>query len=355
VHASVTLAFGAPKPGHLFGEGRERSGEVHVLDIGIPPHLAERAVRSKGSALLATDDWVRARLPHRDFDAHKFSAGQVLAVCGSDRYPGAAALASAAAARAGAGYVVCATSERAKDAVDAQCPEVAAVAVERSDAAARALVEEHGRARAVLLGPGLGAPDEESTRAFVRALVESVWDAHLIVDADGLNALADDAGRAALRAAAERLSLAGDGGSDEGCGVVLTPHPGEFARLAGRPASGDPLADARALATDLGAVVVLKGAPTVVATPGKHPPFVAREVEPALATAGSGDVLAGLVAGFAAQNATALEAAVLGVHVGGLAAERACHDRAARSVVASGVVAEVPAALDALEGDRAVR
>lgn len=251
-------------------------------------------------------------------------------------------LACRAAARIGAGYVSCATTERAARAVVDAAPEVAALLLERHDAAsAAAALEVHRGARAMLVGPGLGR--SAGAGGFVRALLDAT-EVSVVVDADGLNALADAAGLESLEAACARL-----GGS--GGGVVLTPHPGEFERLAGRPVGDDPIAAARDLARSTGATVVLKGAPTVVAPAPERPPLLARDASPALATAGSGDVLAGMIGGLLAQGAAPAEAAACAVHVGGACAARATASGAGRALLASDMIEALPQVLRERFGD----
>jgi len=342
VRADVTVTMAALKPGLLVGEGRERAGEVEVVDIGIPPARAEAAVREPGSGLIPTDDYVRSRLPRRALGAHKFGVGQLLAVVGSDRYPGAAVLACRAAARIGAGYVSCATTERAARAVVDAAPEVAALRLDRHDAdAAAAALEAHRGARAMLVGPGLGRAD--GAGALVRALLDAT-EVSLVLDADGLNAIADAAGLGSLGVACARLREAGRG-------VVVTPHPGEFERLAGRAVGADPIAAAQDLARESGATVVLKGAPTVVAPAPGGPAIIAREASPALATAGSGDVLAGMIGGLLAQGVAPHEAAAVAVHVGGACVAYCTRAGSARAMLASDMIEALPQVLRERFGD----
>ncbi|MEM9801742.1 MAG: NAD(P)H-hydrate dehydratase [Planctomycetota bacterium] len=333
VRADLTVAMAARKPGHLFGAGREHSGDVEVVDIGIPPHLVERALGADGSARIATDRWVSDALPTRPAEAHKGSVGLALVAAGSDRYTGAAVLASLAAARIGAGYVTCATTPSTRAALDALSPSTATVALPTTDdggIAADAAEEVLARAstsRALLVGPGLGS--DASTVRFARHVLERA-EIPTVVDADGLNALAT----VSLDAFPEEVRAR----------WVLTPHLGEFRRLV-RAAGGDPESIdldrrtwlAREWAARFGSTLVLKGAPTVVAEPGGVT-FVAAEVEPALATAGSGDVLAGAITGLLAQGLRPLEAAVCAQHLGAAAARNWRERHAERSLLAEDLV-----------------
>lgn len=337
VVASATICMGALKPGLLLGDGPEHAGEVSVVDIGIPPTRLCEAAGETGSGWLLGDGSVSALLPRRVRGAHKFSVGQLAVVAGSDLYSGAAVLASRAAARAGAGYVMTFSSPAACVALDAQSPEVCAVPIPKEQGAALELVKGRAeRAGAFLIGPGLaGTPKSDR---LVTELLDGV-DAPAVLDAGAFSAL---------------MGWITDGSLAERAQGrwILTPHPGELARLLG--ASGDEvpetlsLADAEQLARRWNVVLVLKGAPTLVADPGGVV-FVADDSPTSLATAGSGDVLAGTIAGLLAQGLDPLDAALAGVHVGLRAAERAEDERGAAGLIASDLVDALPDALGAYE------
>ena len=342
VRADFTVTMAAPKPGLLFGAGREHAGDVVPVDIGIPPHIAARALAAEGSARIATDAFVRASLPERPTDAHKNSVGLALVVAGSDAYTGAAVLASLAAGRMGAGYVTCITTPATQTAIDAQSPPTATVAVATTDsggiagAAAEEIVSRCSNAGALLIGPGLGRDPE--TARMVREVLARV-DLPVVIDADGLNALCDGG--------------AGDGGLDEfpaetRARWVLTPHLGEFRRLV-QAAGVDPeTLDlerrtwlVREWAARLGVTLLLKGAPTVTATPDGVT-FVASSVEPALASAGTGDVLAGMIVGLLAQGASGIESAVCAQHIGAAIARTWGERNAERSLQPTDVIEALP-------------
>jgi NAD(P)H-hydrate epimerase len=329
--------MGAAKPGLLFGEGRAAAGEVVAVDIGIPPHIAARALAQPGSARLATDEMIQALLPRRAGDAHKNSAGRVLVVAGSDAYTGAAALASMAAGRAGAGYVTCASTPSVRAAIDAQSPATATVALPTSPTggltadAAEEVVSRAARADVLLIGPGLG--QEPSTVALVSEVLERV-DLPVVIDADGLNALS-------------KLDLARFS-PEQRSRWVLTPHLGEFKRLAA--AAGAPLDDAEldqrtwltpTWARRLGSTLMLKGAPTVTALPDGTT-FVATEVHSSLAVAGAGDVLAGMIAGFISQGLGPAEAAVCAQHIGNAVAAAWASGRAGGAMQPTDVLEALP-------------
>ncbi len=270
VHALVTVCFGVLKPGLLVAPGRGHAGTVTVADIGLRPQDLEPT-----AVVLTLSDL--AVLPPEP-DTHKYRRGVVGVVAGSGDYPGAAVLAVGGARRSGAGMVVFRPGSGGSGVADPVAAQVLASAPDVVLSADRPV-----DARCV--GPGLGS-GPGATELVLAALAD---EAPLVVDASALAVLATLAGRDGLaeRRAAGRLT-------------VLTPHAGEFARL-GLDPSGGPLVAARRAATDLGAIVVLKGPGTVVAPPA-GPTLVDGFGTSALACAGSGDVLAGLMAGMLAAG-----------------------------------------------------
>ncbi|MEM9381083.1 MAG: NAD(P)H-hydrate dehydratase [Planctomycetota bacterium] len=341
VRADRTISMAALKPCHLFGAGREASGDVVAADIGIPRYLEARALGAAGSAVVPDDAMVASLLPPpRATDAHKDAVGLALVAAGSEEYPGAAVLASTAAGRVGAGYVVCATTPSARAALAARAPMAASVALPETESggiaaeAVEEVVARASRARALLVGPGLGR--DPGTVRFVREVLARV-DLPTVVDADGLYALA--AGGLDAFPAENRARW------------VLTPHLGEFRRLV-RSAGDDP--DAldlarrtwlvRAWAERFGVTLVLKGGPTVTSDP-TGATFVAASVEPAHAAAGSGDVLAGTVVGLLAQGLGPTAAAVCAQHVGAAAAQAWSDGRAPRSMQPVDAVEALPQVL----------
>ena len=291
VRADVTVTFAALKPSLLFDDGA--AGAVLVEDIGLD-------VSSARMHLVEPAD-VLGRLPRRARDAHKYAAA-VAVVAGSPGMTGAASLTSRAVLRAGSGY--CRLGIPGGDVSAAAASEVVAVALPAEGWADRAL-DACDRMRALAIGPGLGRA--QGTVAAVREVVARA-PLPVVVDADGLFALAgcDEAAEVLGRRAAR---------------TVLTPHDGEFARLAGEPPpTGVERIDAvRDLAARLGATVLLKGPVTVVADPSGEV-LVSRHGTPALATAGTGDVLTGVTAAFLAAGLTPLEAGALGATAHGVAA-----------------------------------
>ena len=328
VRADLTVAVAAVKAGLVVGDGPEHAGAVVAVEMGIPAAEIERAA----AAHRAAGAWVAARLPRRAADAHKYSAGTAVCVVGSGRYTGAAVLSTAAAYRAGAGAVVACAPRSVRAVLDAQCAEVMVDAQpETADEtlAASALDTVLARARsadAVLVGCGLGRHDE--TLDLVRALVERV-EAPLVLDADGLAAFAGGAGRLAERSAP----------------LVLTPHLGELRRLLGDDAfvPADPIETVRDLARRWDAVLVLKGMPSVVGTPDGRV-VVGPAGRPALATAGTGDVLAGTLVGLLAQGLAPADAAVCALWLGAAAADVWAREHGPAGLVASDLVDRLPRA-----------
>ena len=281
VRADATVTFAALKPGLLFGG--ERAGGIEVVDIGLDVSGARIHV-------VEDDDVV---LPVRPAEAHKWQTS-VLVVAGSTGMMGAPLLVARGAMRAGAGYVRLA-------APDDVPPGNEAVAVPRpSSGWAEALASDLDRCRAGVVGPGLGGGGD--VRREVHDLLRRT-DKPVVVDADGLNALAGEA----AAVLGERRGP-----------TVLTPHDGEFERLAGAEVGADRIGEARALAAATGAVVLLKGSTTVVARPDGRV-LLAAAGGPQLATAGTGDVLSGIVGAFLAQGVDAWRAAAWAAHAHGAA------------------------------------
>jgi len=302
VAADATITFAARKPGVLFEPGRTLAGDVDVVDIGI--EVADDLV---GAWSLDRAD-VLELVPPRAAISHKWSAA-VIVVGGSGGMTGAPLLASRAAMRAGAGMVVCALP--GGDAPRrASGGEVVTRALPATDDGALAtdavdmVLDELTRFRALALGPGLGRHPE--TQRAVRELLAQA-DVPIVLDADGLNALDGRVHLLANRA-------------ERGVVTVVTPHDREYERLAGSAVGVDRVAAARALADRARAVVLLKGPATVVAAPGGGPVFLNPTGTPQLATAGTGDVLTGIVAAFVARGVPPVDAAAAAAWIHGRAA-----------------------------------
>lgn len=290
VRAARTITFAALKPGLLLGQGPELAGEIEVADIGIDATAS--AVR-----LIEASDL--SLLPKRGRDAHKWESA-VVVVAGSPGMMGAATFAVGGAQRAGAGMVRLASPGVAAP----DLPIGEAVALEIPSANwAEAVVEASDRAKAIVVGPGLGR--DPQTIAAVRDLLTKA-ELPVLVDGDALFALSEDQG--GVEFLKQRKAP-----------TVLTPHDGEFKRLAGHAPSVDRIDDVKQLARKSGAVVLLKGTTTVVAdSDGRVSLSVAGSSR--LGTAGTGDVLSGVIGAFLARGAAPIEAAALGAFVHGSAA-----------------------------------
>jgi NAD(P)H-hydrate epimerase len=308
--ARRTVTFAALKPGLILGRGRELAGEVTVADIGLDASVSAHA-------FLVTDADVAGWLPERPPEAHKWQTA-VCVVAGSPGMTGAASLAAGGAQRAGAGYVRLSTPGGTSG-------EGAPVEVVRTslpaDGWADDVLADLDRFHALVVGPGLGR--DATAAAEVRRLVGAAR-IPMVVDGDGL---------AALGERPEGLSP----------GIVLTPHDGEYARLTGQRPGPDRLDAARRLAAATGATVLLKGSTTVVARPGGEA-LVTTTGSPQLATAGTGDVLSGVIAALAAGGLDPALAAAAGAHLHGRAAGLGWP----RGLVAGDLVDLLPPAFDHL-------
>jgi ADP-dependent NAD(P)H-hydrate dehydratase / NAD(P)H-hydrate epimerase len=295
LRADVTVTFAALKTGLVQGDGALLAGRVEVADIGLDVSRARRWV--------VEDEDVARSIAPRPPDAHKWLSA-VAVVAGSPGMTGAAGLCARAAYRAGAGMVRLGIPDG--DPADAPVSEAVTAPLPATGWASSALTMAE-RCRTLVVGPGLGRA--VTTVADVRDAVARAT-MPTVVDADGLYALGtgDEIG-----------AVVGDRGREAG-GVVLTPHDGEFARLAGAAPGPDRIAAAGALAARCGAVVLLKGSTTVVVEPGGNV-LLARAGSPRLATAGTGDVLSGVIGAFIARGVAPHLAAALGAHVHGRAAE----------------------------------
>lgn len=315
MRADLTVTFAGLKPGLLLGDGPAHTGAVRIADIGLDV--------SRATIHLVDDASAAARWPRRGTGAHKWHQA-VLVVAGSPGMTGAGSMAAEAAQRAGAGMVRL-VSPGVGHAPDA--PREAVTVLVEETGWADAVVDDPGKVHAAAVGPGLGT--SMATRHQIRTLLTGL-DVPVVVDGDGLTALGADAASVLVHRRAP---------------TVLTPHDGEFARLAGAPPGDDRIADVRALAQATGAVVLLKGPTTVVAGPDGGVRLV-RSGDQRLATAGTGDVLTGIVAALLAGGLDPLDAAAVGAHVHGLAGRTA----PAPGAVASDVIAGIPEALVRLLG-----
>ncbi len=327
VACALTVTFGAAKTGSVLMPGAEYAGAVRVVDIGFPEELIETEV------FLSEPADVIAALPPRGADAHKRASGVLVVVAGSRDMTGAVRLIAQAAGRAGAGLVIAAVPRGILPVVQAAVTEAVFLGLPETPeggvapSAVDPVLAALEGANALAIGPGLTARDD--TARFVRDVVAAA-SVPAVIDADALNAFAGRAEQLRERAA----------------GAVLTPHVGEFVRLSdvtSEALMSDRIAHARALSDTTNAVVLLKGSRTVVAAPGGSV-----RINPTgssvLATAGSGDVLTGVIGGLLARGTAPLEAAAAGAYLHGLAGILA-GERTGDGTLAGDVVERIPEAV----------
>jgi ADP-dependent NAD(P)H-hydrate dehydratase / NAD(P)H-hydrate epimerase len=335
VRAERTVTLAALKRGLVFYPGKTLAGRVRLCGIGMPPSALESA---ELRTFLTEASDIRARLPVRPPDGHKGTFGNVFMLAGSTGMGGAAVLASLASLRAGAGLTVLGIPQSLNQAIETAALEVITRPLPQTTEGSLALRAERGivgllkSADAAAIGPGMSRNPETADlirRAVRRCAVP------LVIDADGLNAFEGCAGRLRGR----------------GADTVLTPHAGELSRLSGltvQQITADPVGTARRFAEEWAAVVVLKGAPTVIAEPSGRA-AVNPTGNSGMATAGSGDVLTGLIAGLMAQGESAADAALCGVYLHGLAGDIAAAKGNARSLIAGDLLAAIGSAFSAVE------
>ena len=287
--ADITLTFFRKKPAHVLYPGRDHMGEIIVADIGIPC-----AVLKTISPLLAENDpalW-GDRFPELKFDSHKYTRGHLIVV-GGETMTGAARLAARAARRMGAGLATIITAPSAFDIYAKGDPGTIVEAVETLEAFESALADT--RRNAIVLGPGAGVSQQTREQTLIALGAGKA----LVLDADGISCFQDEP---------STLFRAINGP------VVITPHEGEFSRLF--PITGDRVSRARKAAETSGAVILLKGPDTIIASPDGRM-RVNTNAPPELATAGSGDVLSGIIGGLLAQGMPAFDAAAAGAWIHG--------------------------------------
>ncbi|MEE2659170.1 MAG: NAD(P)H-hydrate dehydratase [Candidatus Latescibacterota bacterium] len=332
VQAAVTVTLGLAKIGHLVYPGRRQCGILELVDIGFPE---EAVAACPSQTFLITDQSVGETLPLRLPTAHKASCGAVAVVAGSAGMTGAAALTAESALRSGAGQAVVGVPASLNDIMEVKLTEAMTRPLPEvrrhrclSMRAHGEILEIFRRADAVAIGPGLGQYRE--TVDLVRRIVGRDDLPPTVLDADGLNAVAG----------------ASDLLRNRCTPIVLTPHVGEFCRLSNLPKQrvvDDPIGCARQFAEKFRLTVVLKGAPTVVAD-REGQVFVNPTGNAGMATAGSGDVLAGVIAGLLAQGCSPVEAACCGSHLHGAAGDRARDEKGEWGMIAGDLLRHLPPA-----------
>jgi len=336
VKATATATFGFQKIGHVIEQGADLSGQVEVIDIGIPPGLVQSAgIQRYWLTEELLSSWIEPRRP----TVHKGQAGHVCILSGSLGKTGAAALVSLGAGRAGAGLVTLFIPESLNAILEVKLTEAMTFPVAETTektpslAAFQQIFGFLQGKQALAIGPGISMNAE--TAALVRELLPRVSCA-TVLDADAITAVSEDP--AILRQAKVPL--------------VLTPHPGEMARLCKctvAEVERNRLETASSFSRDYGVVLVLKGHRTVIAAPdGKL--AINSSGNPAMASGGMGDTLTGIISGLLAQGFDAFQAACLGVYVHGAACDRILDGITTRGLLATDMLDEVPAVLGFLEG-----
>ena len=338
VKGTVTVTFGLPKIGQLFHPGRSRCGRLHLVDIEFPDEVVGAA---PARGFLITEAAAADLIPRRREDSHKGDCGSVAVVAGSVGMTGAAALTAMTALKTGAGRVTAAIPGSLNDILETKLTEPMTCPMpevrRRRCLSLRALGRIRriaARSDALAIGPGLGTHPE--TAELVRRVLAEA-DLPAVVDADGLNALGDHS----------NIYAAPAWKPGTGPNRVLTPHLGEFCRLTGqskKEVAEDPIANAQRFARDCGAVVLLKGAPACVGLPDGNT-YVCPSGNAGMATAGSGDVLTGLIAGLIAQGLPVDEAACCGAFLHGRAGDIARDRIGEWGLVAGDIQDAVPEAI----------
>lgn len=331
IQAAHTVTFALPKLGLFLEPGADYAGELHVVDISIPPVLIEKEAPQR---YLITADLVQEWLPPRPSAAHKGNFGRVLVVAGSRGMTGAAFLTGEAALRSGAGLITVAVPESVHDILEAKLSEVMTVPLPDTGTGCLSrsarqniltLLEGTG---VLALGPGISTVPE--VVAMVRELLPSVR-VPCVLDADALNALA---GEVEIMRKVQAP-------------VIITPHPGEMARLMNittKEIQADRIAVAEKAAVTWNVVALLKGARTVVAAPNGAI-FINPTGNPGMATGGSGDVLTGVIASLIAQGLEPVRAAAAGAYIHGLAGDLGAKEKGMMGLTAGDIITNLPAAI----------
>ena len=353
VKADYTVTFGLPKRGHLLYPGADYAGKLFIENIGFPEELL---TSDDLTVELLEKQYISQLIPERPKYSHKGDYGHVLVVAGSKGKTGAAFMAAKACMRAGAGLVTVGVPESLGDVVQSRVTEEMTLSLpdagdgtlssKASSVILRFLAE---KADVLCIGPGIGVSDE--TRKLLAELVTSSR-AAMVIDADGINSIDD-------------MALFGKAQAP----VILTPHPGEMARLLSKktspPGRGSRKSGAKGLKTQIeqeriitalsfsqetGAYILLKGVPTVLAEPGGRA-YINPTGNPGMATGGTGDVLTGMVSSFIAQGMNPTDGGILGVYMHGLAGDIAADKKGEHSLIASDIIDFLPEAFKCLKDE----
>jgi len=333
VEAAMTMAMGYPKIGSFFYPGRSRVGQIRVKALGYPADIVEKI---SSSLFLPERDELRRMLPPRKPAGTKFDHGQCLMVCGSRGMTGSASLTSLAALRTGCGMVHCASPESVIPILAIKLTEVVLHGIRETKsgtpslAAAEFLTEKSKGCQVLCIGPGM-SHDEETSRLVRHLVAHSTLP--VVLDADGINAFK---GNAALL-------------KNHKAPLVITPHGGEWARVFGilPPQPVAIVKEIQDAAKEYDMTILYKGNPTIIAAPSGAA-FLSPYGNSGMATAGSGDVLSGIIASLVAQGASAPDAAILGAHVHGTAGDAARDTLGEYSMIARDIIENIHTVLKKL-------
>lgn len=329
--AGATATFAFAKIGHLLYPGNTYTGKLGIVDIGIPAYIAQE---KNLTVTLVEKDEIKALFPPRKFNSHKGTYGHLAVLAGSPGKTGAAVLCANAAARSGVGLVTLGVAKGIHKRIESRVAEAMTAPLEDngSNFLTRTSLDDiialaSGK-QAIAIGPGIGT--HKDTARLVKLVIQQS-DIPMVLDADALNCIADEPDILKKKKAP----------------IILTPHPGEMARLTGMLTS-DIQAGRLKVACDFAVshdvTLVLKGAQTIIASPSGHCAVNATG-NPGMASGGMGDVLTGMIAGFLAQGFSAGDAAKAGVYIHGLCADRLARETGAFGYLASDIINDIPKAI----------
>lgn len=334
IHANLTITMALPKRGLLLFPGANHVGRLKIADIGIPDSVIES---QSISVNLVQSSFASALLPARPLDGHKGLFGRAFILAGSVGLTGAATMASQSALRVGAGLVTLGIPKSLNSLMEIKLTEVMTMPLPETQDTTIALrsfdriISLVSNINVIAIGPGLSRNSE--TSSLVRKLCRDIK-IPKVIDADGLNALADEK----------------DVLKELGSNTVLTPHPGEMSRLIDKPISeiqSNRINIAIDFAKENNITLVLKGVPTVIATPDGEA-YINTTGNPGLASGGTGDVLTGTIAGFIAQGLDVKDSSILGVFVHGLAGDLVAKEKGIAGTIAGDVIEYLPMAIKQL-------
>ncbi|MBC2714703.1 MAG: NAD(P)H-hydrate dehydratase [Desulfobacteraceae bacterium] len=334
IRADITATFAFPKIGHILLPGAVYSGELYIIDIGIPPHIVENVPPQHH---LISKDTIKQLIRPRACDIHKGGTGHVLVIAGSPGKTGAAVLTAMSALRTGAGLVTLGIPKSLNPIVESQAVEIMTVPLPETETGMHSdetietilgLLEDK---KCLALGPGMGT--DTKTKQLVHFLIKEC-PVPMVIDADGLNNLAENPDILHSRKSE----------------IILTPHPGEMARLVNttpKDVQENRMAFAKEFATNYNVHLVLKGARTLTAHPDGHI-CINPTGNPGMASAGMGDVLTGMIAGFLSQGYSSRAATQLAVYLHGDAADKLAAQKGPYGYIASDIMDKLPEAIGGL-------